>query len=200
MIGPNGGTASGKPKRRRKAPVEQGDIDGLCSIYATLNACKLMFSHDETQDEKLLEVLCRGVGDLFPQIVWDGTGVPTMYRLFRLADEWVASKHKARLLWGAPLMRRKFAAPEAYFAHLRGMIAAHGEGRAVWVVGLGKPWDHWTVIDRISAGAVYFYDSWGMKRYRFDSFTLDKDKAGEGVGQKIMIDTHQSFLLRIGDP
>jgi hypothetical protein len=38
-----------------------------------------------------------------------------------------------------------------------------------------------------------------MKHYRFDSFTLDKTKAGEGTGKKIMIDTHQSFLLRVGE-
>lgn len=186
-------------RKRARLPVEQGDIDGLCSIYATLNACKLMFGHTEKQDERLLEVLCKGVGDLFPQIVWDGTGVPTLYRLFRIADAWTQKKHKARLLWGAPLMRTKFSRVEDYFERLREELAAHGEGRAVWIVGLGDPWDHWTAVDRIAGRTVYFFDSWGMKHYRFDSFTLDKTKAGEGTGKKIMIDTHQSFLLRVGE-
>ena len=31
-------------KRRVRRPVEQGDIDGLCAIYATLNACKSLAS------------------------------------------------------------------------------------------------------------------------------------------------------------
>lgn len=185
--------------KRRLPPVEQGDIDGLCSIYATLNACKLLFGHDEKQDEKLLETLCKGVGDLFPDIVFDGTGVPTMYRLFREADKWVRKKHKARLVWGAPLMRTKFRRPEDWFARLRGDLEAFDEGKAAWIVGLGKPWEHWTVVERVSGGTVWFYDSWGMKRYRFDSFTLDKKKAGDKPGQKIMIDTHQSFFLRVGD-
>lgn len=184
--------------KRRVKPVEQGDIDGLCAIYATLNACKLMFGHTEKQDEKLLEVLCKGVGDLFPQIVWDGTGVPTMYRLFRIADAWVRRKHKARLLWGAPLMRTTFRKPEEFFARLRDDLAAQEQGKAAWIVGLGDPWEHWTVVDRVSPSTVYFFDSWGMKHYRFDSFTLDEKKAGDKPGQKIMIDTHQSFLLRVG--
>lgn len=184
-------------KRRARLPVEQGDIDGLCAVYATLNACKLLFGHTEKQDEKLFEVLCAGIADLFPQILWDGTGVPTMYRLFRIADAWVQKKHKARLVWSAPLMRTKFSRADRFFARLRGDLeTAQETGRAAWIVGLGAPWEHWTVIERISGGVVWFYDSWGMGHYRFDSFTLDKGKAGEGKGKKIMIDTHQTFLLR----
>lgn len=186
-------------KRRVRRPVEQGDIDGLCAIYSTLNACKLMLGQSEKQDEKLLQTLCKGVADLFPRIVWEGAGVPALYRLFRIADEWARKKHKTRLHWRAPLMRVKFESAEAYFQRLRADLDACGEGKAVWLVGLGDPWHHWTVIERISGRRVYFFDSWGMKHYRFDSFTLDKTKAGEGKGQKIMIDTHQTFLLRIGD-
>lgn len=187
-------------KKRHLRPVQQGKIDGLCSIYATLNACKLLYGHTEKQDEKLLRVLCSGVADLFPQIVWEGTGVPTMYRLFRIADDWARKTHKRRLRWGAPLMRTTFSRPAAFFARLREDLDLDPEGgSAVWVAGLGEPWDHWTVIDRISDRAVWFYDSWGMGHYRFDSFTLNETKAGEGKGKKIMIDTHQSFLLRVDD-
>ena len=96
-------------------------------------------------------------------------------------------------------MRVKFESAEDFFERLREGLAAHAEGQAVWIVGLGDPWHHWTVIERISGRRVYFFDSWGMKRYRFDSFTLDKNKAGEGKGKKIMIDTHQTFLLRVGE-
>jgi hypothetical protein len=38
-----------------------------------------------------------------------------------------------------------------------------------------------------------------MRRYPFTSFTLDKTKAGDQPGQKIMIDVHQSFLLSRGE-
>jgi hypothetical protein len=46
---------------------------------------------------------------------------------------------------------------------------------------------------------VQFFDSYGMRRYPFTSFTLDKGKAGDQPGQKIMIDVHQSFRLSRGD-
>ena len=106
---------------------------------------------------------------------------------------------RTRLLWGAPLMRTKFRKPENFFARLRSDLAAGEPGKAAWIVGLGDPWEHWTVVDHISDRTIYFFDSWGMKHYRFDSFTLDAKKAGDEPGQKIMIDTHQSFLLRVGE-
>ncbi|HMN73102.1 MAG TPA: hypothetical protein PKA55_14655 [Rhodoblastus sp.] len=186
-------------KRRVRRPVEQGDIDGLCAIYSTLNACKLMFHQSEKQDEKLLETLCKGVADQFPRIVWEGAGVPTLYRLFRIADDWAQRKHKARLLWGAPLMRAKFDSADAFLDRLRAGLEAFDDGAAVWIVGLGNPWHHWTVVERVTGRRVYFFDSWGMKHYRFDSFTLDENAAGEGRGKKIKIDPHQSFLLRVGE-
>jgi hypothetical protein len=46
---------------------------------------------------------------------------------------------------------------------------------------------------------VEFFDSYGMRRYPFTSFTLDKAKAGDEPGQKIMIDVHQSFRLSRGE-
>jgi hypothetical protein len=69
---------------------------------------------------------------------------------------------------------------------------------AVVIVGLNTPWDHWTLAHRVTARAVEFFDSYGMRRYPFTSFTLDKGKAGDQPGQKILIDVHQSFRLSRG--
>jgi hypothetical protein len=68
----------------------------------------------------------------------------------------------------------------------------------VIIIGLNRPWDHWTVAQKVTARSVEFFDSYGMRRYPFASFTLDKTKAGSGPGQKIMIDVHQSFRLSQG--
>ena len=52
---------------------------------------------------------------------------------------------------------------------------------------------------KVTPRAVAFFDSYGMRRYNFTSFTLDKAKAGDLPGQKIMIDVHQSFRLSRGE-
>lgn len=183
-------------RRHVKLPIEQGDIDGLCSVYSVLNSCKLLFGHGEKLDEQLFKTLCSGIDDLFPQILWEGTGVPTVYRLLKFADAWTQKHHRRRLHWRAPLMRTKFRRVEDYLERLRHDLDERAQhGRGVWIVGLGDPWDHWTTVNRISGRTVWFYDSWGLDRHRFDAFTFDEKKAGEGKGKKIMLDQHQSFLV-----
>lgn len=183
-------------RRRVRLPIEQGDIDGLCAVYSVLNSCKLLFGHGEKLDEKLFEVLCGAIADLFPEILWEGAGVPTVYKLLKAADAWTRRQHGAQLHWRAPLMRTTYRRVDDFLARLRADLDACAEqGRGVWIVGLGAPWEHWTIVDRIGERTVWFYDSWGMDRYRFDSFTFDAKKAGEAKGQKIMIDQHQSFLV-----
>ena len=39
--------------KKKLKPEMQGHIDGMCSVYAVLNACKLMFDHTEQSDERL---------------------------------------------------------------------------------------------------------------------------------------------------
>jgi hypothetical protein len=55
------------------------------------------------------------------------------------------------------------------------------------------------VWHKVTPRAVAFFDSCGMRRYHFTSFTLDKAKAGDLPGQKIMIDVDQSFRLSRGE-
>jgi hypothetical protein len=74
-----------------------------------------------------------------------------------------------------------------------------GSCPGVVIIGLNTPWDHWTVAHKVTPRAVAFFDSYGMRRYHFTSFTLDKAKAGDLPGQKIMIDVDQSFRLSRGE-
>ena len=179
-------------------PQQQGHIDGLCAVYAVLNACKLLLNHTEKQNEALFKALCQSIPDLFPNIVFDGTGVWGVYRLLRAATAHVAKKDRKTLVWRAALMRTSFSRVESYFDRLRSDLEAAEAGhRRAWIIGLNKPWDHWTVVRQVSPRQVVFYDSYGMGSYPVSSFTFNKKRAGDGKGQKIMIDQHQSFLVDI---
>ncbi len=181
--------------RRFRQPQQQGRIDGLCAVYAALNACKLLHGGGWKLDEKLFRHLCQSIADLFPDIVYDGTGVNGVYRLLDAASAFVADETGRTLTWRAPLMRTKFDRVDRYFGRLRADLEV-APSRA-WIIGLNKPWDHWTVVRRVTAREVHFFDSYGMRRYPVSSFTIDKRKAGEGAGQKIMIDQHQSYLVEL---
>ena len=67
-----------------------------------------------------------------------------------------------------------------------------GERKAA-IVGLGKPWDHWTVVQRVGQRRAV---SWGFPRTTgFDYFTFDKEKAREGDDEQTLLVYHQIFLL-----
>jgi hypothetical protein len=79
---------------------------------------------------------------------------------------------------------------------VRSALNGGDDERKAAIVDLGKPWDHWTVVQRVGKRRAVFFDSWGFPRTTgFDYFTLDKKKAGEGDDEKTLLVYHQTFLL-----
>lgn len=189
-----------RPFRR---PEQQGKVDGMCAVYAAINSAKLLFGHDEKQDAELFKHVCDSCPELFPKIVYEGTGVPGLRKIFKATADWVRGRQTGyELRFTSPLMRVPRRPLDGYFEHLQLYLSSESKMASldsrfpgVWVVGLNTPWDHWTCVRDVSDRLVYFYDSYGMRRYRRDSFTLNKADAGEGPGKKILIDYHQSFWV-----
>ena len=182
------------------APQQQGRIDGLCALYATLNGCKHLFEHAQRSDERLFKHLCEtAVPDLFPKIMYEGTDTKGVRRLLAGAADWARATHHRELAWSAPAWRRSFRTARDYFAFLRATLERLEEGeRAVFVVGLATPLDHWTVFTGATASDALLFDSWGLdKSMPIDAFTLSAKQAGEGPGKKIQIDYHQTFMMRV---
>jgi hypothetical protein len=177
-------------------PQHQGHIDCMCAVYSVLNACKLLFDHSEKLDRQLFKALCEAIPDLFPNIVYDGTEVAGISRLLDAAKAWTNHIHKRELIWSQPTHRKTIATVDDYFACVRSALDGRGEVPKVAVVGLGKPWDHWTVVRRVGRRRAFFFDSWGFPRTTgFDYFTFDKEKAGEGDNEQTLLVYHQTFLI-----
>jgi hypothetical protein len=177
-------------------PHRQGNIDGLCAVYAVLNACRLLFDHSEKMDERLFKALCLSISDLFPKIVYGGTEVEGLTRLLDGAKDWTARVHKRDLAWSQPLRRRTMPTVEAYFDYLRAELRPADGGRRAVIIGLGKPWEHWTVVRGVRGGRATYFDSWGFRASTaFSHFTFDKSRAGEGKNQKTLLMHHQTFVL-----
>ena len=178
-------------------PDQQGKFDGLCGLYAILNSIKWLYHIDEDNLDAMFQSLCESLPGKFPQALWDGLGVPEIRRLLTFSSAYLAEQlGYDDLRWHLPFLRRKFASVDTFWRCVGEQIAANDP--AVVIVGLNKPWDHWTVAHKVTARAVEFFDSYGMRRYPFTSFTLDKAMAGDAPGQKILIDVHQSFRLSRG--
>src|ERR1700730_12786957 len=172
----------------------QGHIDGMCAVYSVLNACKLLFDHSEKLDTQFFKALCEGIPDFFPKIVYDGTEVAGISRLLNAAKTWTEHFHKRELIWSQPTHHKTFSTVEDYFAYVRSALNGGDGERKAAIVGLGKPWDHWTVVQRVGQHQAVFFDSWGFPRTTgFDYFTFNKEKAGEGDDEQTLLVYHQTF-------
>jgi hypothetical protein len=179
-------------------PDQQGKFDGLCAVYSILNSIKLLYRVSEDDLDAMFRSLCESLPDKFPRALWDGLGVPEIRRLLNYSVAYLAEHHQYDdLHWRLPFLRWKFESVKSFWRCVGEQLSA--DVPAVVIIGLNKPWDHWTVAHKVTARAVEFFDSYGMRRYPFTSFTLDKAKAGDQPGQKIMIDVHQSFRLSRGE-
>src|ERR1700720_818385 len=175
--------------RKALNPEQQGHIDGMCAVYSVLNACKLLFDHSEKLDAQLFSALCEGTPNLFPKIVYDGTEVDGILRLLKAAKTWTKHIHKCELICSQPMRRKTIATVEDYFACVRSTLDGGDGERKAAIIGLGKPWDHWTVVRRVDRRRAVFFDSWGFPRTTgFDYFTFDKTKAGEGAPLALVTD------------
>jgi hypothetical protein len=130
----------------------------MCAVYSVLNACKLLFDHSEKLDAQLFKALCEGTPNLFPKIVYDGTEVDGILRLLKAAKTWTKHIHKCELICSQPMRRKTITTVEDYFACVRSTLDGGDGERKAAIIGLGKPWDHWTVVRRVDRRRAVFFD------------------------------------------
>jgi hypothetical protein len=165
-------------------------------MYSVLNACRILYAHGEREDERLFAVLCEAVPDLLPRMIHAGTGMDGMARIIVAARDWVEREHGRDLAWFRPTFRARFSSPESFFGRLRYELSRTDDGPRVAIIGLDKPWYHWTVVRSVGEHGATFLDSWGFpEQAPFDAFTLEPDEAGEGPYQKTLLAQHRTFLL-----
>jgi hypothetical protein len=183
------------PVRR---PDQQGHIDGMCGVYAVLNACNDLLDLRGTADTHLFASLCKGVPHLFPQIVYDGAGFDGLLDLLGCAQRIIEREHESLELSFLQKYRKvRFASAPAALKALGADLAAlrARKTRAIWIVGLGQPWNHWTCVARVADERVHFRDSYGLTDLGLERFTRTPRQSGNG--KKIMLDYHQSMLLTL---
>ncbi|MFY9627007.1 MAG: hypothetical protein WAK03_02490 [Methylocystis sp.] len=184
-------------KKKALAPEQQGHIDGMCAVYAVVNGCKLLFDHSETMDLRLFKELCHDNADLFPKIVYAGAETPGLKRFLRTAANWSLRVHHKELSFTRISQHKKFRSVEPFFENLRMAMAPRPGEKTVAILGIDKPWDHWTVARSVGVRRVSFFDSWGFPAWTaFDYFTFNPEFAGSRDDQKSLLAWRQTFILR----
>lgn len=197
MLGPPGDESamaktSGKKKRTQpflpRHAYTQGGLDGLCGIYATINALQHLRGRglEEAPAAALFKHLIGAVRGKLPELLWDGTGMPELRKILDAADEWARLHYGFALARGEPLLKRAPKNDDLYWTRLGELLTAPDR---VLLVGLKEPWEHWTVLTNVTPRTLRFFDSLSIKVARRGDVSLR-------AGSTYRIDPHQVFLLR----
>ena len=152
-------------------PYHQGHLDGLCGIYAIINAVRLAtadrlaLSHDHWtgmftclvgEAEKTLNLT---------GLVATGLGTRQVMKLARYAAELVTA-YGIGLTVNRPLLRSPVLPIDGLIEQLRHLLEYPG---SAVLIGIGGKLDHWSVLSSVSGHYLNLFDSGGFQRIRIDN-------------------------------
>jgi hypothetical protein len=187
-------------------PFEQGDLDGLCGVYAVINAVRLAaYPH-----RRLPTAECRGLfAALLAELaeegrlrgfVTHGLGPRVLARLLRGSGRWLRKQHGLTLEVHRPFAKRDEPGPEECWRVLTEHLERPGTAA---IVGSDE---HWTVIRAVTPKRLLLADSDG--RRHFAAATV-LEAAGSGTAsrpwlpgmvllQANPLEAHLAGLTRLG--
>jgi hypothetical protein len=146
-------------------PWSQGDDNGLCGLYANINAVRWLWpemrqrnARDEEKVAQLLPYLIRErlSARQFQSLYLDGDELPLISQITRWTIEWLRKQHRdARL--SLPFSSASPSDKQEYWAALLPLIRPKA---VVAIIGFNEPYPHWTVAtNKTGSYSVRLFDS-----------------------------------------
>ena len=141
-------------------PYQQGDLDGLCGIYATINAAKLISNIINTEEwqEIFLKILKLQIKQR----------KSVLFMVHGLNDSKVGKilqriiSHNLHIKYKRPFKRRKKVGISEYWDHLYEFLNGQDQRSAIiWYETRNQC--HWTAVADITLNRLYLFDSIGRK-------------------------------------
>lgn len=171
----------------------QGNLDGLCGVYAVVNSVRNMSPkrlNGEEEKELFRQLIARlGEESRLEDALCNGITVQPLGRLIDCASSFLQTKQGNRL-------NRNLAfrgAPEG-LQHFWKTISTHlgDNGPGSVILGLGGKHNHWTCIGTMSENAITLIDSDGIRRLQRKHCTVSDVS---GSRHHVLWPT-QTYLLR----
>ncbi len=181
-----------------RVPLKQGDLDGLCGLYALVNATVYLTSragrrldHAERLDlfkrlaTRLFAHLDRrrrrwkhnGTRSLPIGFLWDGTSIKELPPMLEELQRFVEEKMEVRIIRSQPLLRNyRPETLDQFWVRLKEYLEGY-EGSAVAIVGYnwridGREEGHWTCVKAMTDRQMVRVDSIGGKILRRSRVTM----------------------------
>jgi hypothetical protein len=186
-------------RRLEIAPYRQGQLDGLCGLYALINAIRLAthhhtgeFGHGVWRD-LLLTLLgeAENVVGTATAVVY-GIRTKPLYELAKRAASHMANEHSVPVTVSRPSGPKHSV--DGLIAHLAELT--NQPGSAV-VMELSGEVRHWTVLRRVGKHSLELFDSSGMERVKLTSCRLKHEWTHNGSREYVV--RRRRVLLIHGD-
>ena len=147
-------------------PLSQGDLDGLCGIYAIINAIRLVYRrrfNDQKQEdlfEYLTDYAIKEQGNL--RLLNDGIGLRHMQQLLNVGIEYLSEDLNIDVEVARPW--RKISTPLPCDWQIDSLLA---DPKVSIIIGLERPTFHWTVISGCSEQEYIVFDSGDLEPIPF---------------------------------
>lgn len=167
------GRAKHRPEAPRIKPARQGDLDGLCGLYAMINALEFITARPPgpALQARLFKALTDGLSaPRLRKALAEGLNGKELIKAAHLAFP----EHK-KALGGTieisrPLRRQAFRASADFVAALAQLI---DPGDAAVVINFATPrYSHWTVVRAAKLDALTLKDSLSSKALPLDRYTI----------------------------
>lgn len=173
-----------------RKPLTQGDEDGFCGLYAIVNALGLLFPSAMTAEvsDRVFKVIAMSIGG-WPDIIWDGTTDKDIREMLNAARAFLRRHFHLAFSWEEPFHRMPLADFAAFSRELGWRIKGDD---AFAIVGISKPWEHWTCAHRLTEHEMIMTDSCKVKQIALAKCGL------AGAGTEYEFDHKQTFTLMKG--
>jgi len=170
-------------------PYEQGALDGLCGLYALVNASRMVVKGlDYLECEKVFRRMLRYIEarKSLSRVVSEGIGDDDVFRIARAI---LRDKYNVNLT----RLYRRDDSPTAsqVFTTLAKLMEP---GRVAFILSIETTWiEHWTVLKRITPKEIYLFDSVRICKVKRSQCTTRKAT----MRRPVYIDPGCIFSLRI---
>ncbi len=176
------------PKTQR-----QGHLDGLCGIYAIVNA--LAELGHKGKPELIFETACQALpNSRWPSLLWEGTTLHDLKRMIKACRTELALD---TIRVSYPFDKSQPPSNEDYWQELDKLFIENPENKCA-IIGLGKPTLHWLVAKparKRAPTSLLFIDSGESGNRR--SIPRDDIYAGQrrSMGQKYRVERKELILF-----
>lgn len=160
-------------------PHRQGGLDGLCGLYAAVNAVDFLFQIRPPPgfSEDLFQVVSRAVPrSSWPRVLWDGLSMTQMRRVLASVSAHLDEEIGFGIEVARPFAQSTFRSRADFLDAARERMIARYSVLILFIEWPGDGGAHWSVLREIGSDRLRLYDSDGVAHLPLANLRVNGDR------------------------